>query len=148
MWRNKIITQRRRKVSVNTDPPQLHYALCTLTDLENSCLPLDQSAAKLKTVGTLSSAFFPRFKQFACFHFQFSLAKDIVHVSLCSDWSLGLLWFWYFDVSLKTALCTFNYQAQVFIRLICKTDNCQTDSNTNTLCLFHGILPSASRELQ
>ena len=43
---------------------------------------------------------FPRFKQLACFHFEFSLANE--NVNLNSDWSLGL--FWFFDTQLRTTL--------------------------------------------
>lgn len=41
---------------------------------------------------------FPRFRQFgqfACFHSEFSLAND--NMNLCSDWSLKLLGFWFFN---------------------------------------------------
>lgn len=44
---------------------------------------------------------FPWFT-FSALHFVFSLADD--DVNLCSDWSLGLLWSWFFDTQLKTAL--------------------------------------------
>ena len=67
---------------------------------ENSQHPLNQ--LNEKNHRNLVTCVFPRFKQFACFRFEFSLVND--DVNLCSDWSLGILWFQFFDTQLKTAL--------------------------------------------
>ena len=39
---------------------------------------------------------FPRFRQFASFHFEFSLA-----LFLSSHWWLSLLWFWFYDTQFE-----------------------------------------------
>ena len=48
--------------------------LSSLIGSEKSRLSLNQSDAKLKQIPIWSSAFFSRFRQFACFQFEFSLA--------------------------------------------------------------------------
>ena len=45
---------------------------------------------------------FPRFKQWTCFHFEFSLANDDVNLS--SDWTPELLWFGVSTLSCKLLL--------------------------------------------
>ena len=71
---------------------------------ENSQHPLNQLNAKNHR--NLVTCVFPRFKQLACFHFEFSLVND--DVNLCSDLSLRILWFQFFDTQLKTALVVIN----------------------------------------
>ena len=45
----------------------------------------------------------PMQKQFVSYHFEFSLAND--NVNLSSDWSLGLLWFYFLDTQLNCCTC-------------------------------------------
>ena len=61
---------------------------------KNSRHSLNQSDAKLKPNTSWSPAFFPRFKQFACFHFEFSLAFDGIFLS--SPWPSWLLYYFGF----------------------------------------------------
>ena len=62
--------------------------LCFLTGLENSRHLLNQSDTKLKNKRGMVIRVFPRFKQLAFFHFEFSLAND--NVNLYYDWSLWI----------------------------------------------------------
>ena len=73
--------------------PGLHWFSLTFFSVigpENSHHPLNQSDAKLKPIATL-----------LFFHFEFLLAND--NESLCSDWSPGSFWFWFFDTPSETA---------------------------------------------
>ena len=67
---------------------------------ENIRQPLNQ--LQLDVNRGLVIRVFARFRQFHYFHFEFSLVKG--NVNLCSDWSLGLLWFGFVFAQLKTAL--------------------------------------------
>ena len=58
---------------------------------ENSHHFLNQSDSKLKPIAIWSPAFFPRFRQFDSFYFEFSLALKGLFLS--SDWPLRLLLF-------------------------------------------------------
>ena len=78
--------------------------LCSVIGPENSQHPLNQLNAKNHR--NLVTCVFPRFKQFACFRFEFSLVND--DVNLCSDWSLGIFWFQFFDTQLKTSSVVIN----------------------------------------
>ena len=58
--------------------------LSFLIGSEKSRHSLNQSDAKLKQIPIWSSAFFPRFRQFACFQFEFSLALKGIFFSSVS----------------------------------------------------------------
>ena len=74
---------------------------------------------------------FPRFKQFGCFHFEFSLAID--NANPCFDWSIGLLLFWFFDPQLKTALMSVIFDLLSFHVVV--LDRCTTLRYRNVLSL-------------
>ena len=84
---------------------------------KNSRHSLNQSDAKLKPNTSWSPAFFPRFRQFACFHFEFSLAFDDNFLS--SPWPLWLLWFWFYETQLKSALHIASSQIKNFFSPFC-----------------------------
>ena len=75
----------------------VHFALWLVK--KKTRVTLNQSDAKLKPNTSWSPAFFPRFRQFACFHFEFSLAFDGIFLS--SAWPLWLLWFWFLRNSIS-----------------------------------------------
>ena len=54
---------------------------------------------KNKTYHDLVACVFPRFKQFGCFEFDFSLG--VIGIFPSSDWLLWLLWFWFVWDSIK-----------------------------------------------
>ena len=84
--------------------PGLHWFSLTFFSVigpENSHHPLNKSDAKLKINCDLEIRVSPHFNQFTFFHFEFLLAND--NESLCSDWSPGSFWFWFFDTPLETA---------------------------------------------
>ena len=83
---------------------------------ENWRHPLNQSDAKRKAITTWSPAFFPRFRQFSCSYFDFSLALQ--GISLSSDWPLWLLWFWFCDTQSKSTLIVSNTR---YSEIQCKT---------------------------
>ena len=70
---------------------------------ERKLAPLFQPI-RCKTIAyhDLVARVFPRFKQFGCFEFDFSLG--VIGIFPSSDWLLWLLWFWFYEIQSKIAL--------------------------------------------
>ena len=84
----------RKKIfkSAEGDLGLLWFYITMLCDWSKKLAPPSQPIrCKTKNNRDPVTCIFPRFKQLACFHFEFSFAND--NVNLSSDWSLGLLWF-------------------------------------------------------
>ena len=70
---------------------------------ERKLAPLFQPiGCKTKAYHDLVARVFPRFKQFGCFEFDFSLG--VIGIFPSSDWLLWLLWFWFYEIQSKIAL--------------------------------------------
>ena len=79
------------------------YLLCSVIGSERKLAPLFQPIrGKNKTYHDLVARVFPRFKQFGCFEFDFSLG--VIGIFPSSDWLLWLLWFWFYEIQSKIAL--------------------------------------------
>ena len=76
--------------------------LCYTIGLKNSRRFFIQSEVKLKLIVTRSVTFSRAFPSATCNNLEFWLAHCIVYI-LC-DWPEWLLWFWYHDTQLKSAL--------------------------------------------
>ena len=73
----------------------LNFALWLVQKLAQSSQPIRYKASKNRASVIRVFPRFRQFGQFACFHSEFSLAND--NMNLCSDWSLRLLGFWFFN---------------------------------------------------
>ena len=79
------------------------YLLCSVIGPERKLAPLFQPIrGKNKTYHDLVARVFPRFKQFGCFEFDFSLG--VIGIFSSSNWLLWLLWFWFHEIQSKIAL--------------------------------------------
>ena len=79
------------------------FCFTTLCDWSRKHAPPSQPIrCKSKTNRDLVTRVFPRLRPVTCIYFVFSLAPS--EIFLCSDWPLGLLWFWFYDTRSKSAL--------------------------------------------
>ena len=87
------------QLSVDNNPGLFWFWLTLLSDWSRKLAPSSQPIRyKTKNKRGMVNRVFPRFKQLACFNFEFSLANDDVNLSL----SLELLWFWFFRRWIET----------------------------------------------
>ena len=84
-------------------PQLLWFCIATLCDWLKNLAPLPRPIrSKTKTNRDLLASVFPRLARATCICFELWLVHCIVYD--CCDWSEYLLWFWYYDTRLKTAL--------------------------------------------
>ena len=83
----------------------LHGSFFTsLSDCSRKFAPLSKPIrCKTQTNHDLVNRVFPRFRQFNCLYFEFSLA--LKGISLSFDWPLQLLWIWFHDTQSEGASC-------------------------------------------
>ena len=100
---NQLINQSSRLVlfvkrNLDIDLVLLYFSLW----LDKKLVPPTQPI-RCKTNCDLVTRIFPRLVQVTCICLRvFSLVHCVVYV--CYDWPLWLLWFWFYDTQLKTAL--------------------------------------------
>ena len=67
--------------------------------VQKTLATLSTNQFKTKTNHDLVARVFPRFRQFVCLYFEFSLALRVIFIS--SHWSFRLLWFLFYDTRSK-----------------------------------------------
>ena len=83
-----------------SNPGLLWLCFFSLCDWSRKTLAtLSTNQFKTKTNHDLVARVFPRFRQFVCLYFEFSLALRVIFIS--SDWSFRLLWFLFYDTRSK-----------------------------------------------
>ena len=77
---------------------------------------LSTNQFKTKTNHDLVARVFPRFRQFVCLYFEFSLALRVIFISC--DWSLRLLWFLFYDTrSKRSNIVIYFYFSDIYIEI-------------------------------
>ena len=96
---NAILTRLNRAIfnRVSKVYPGLHwFCFTSLCDWSRKLAPSSQPIrCKTKTNRDLVTRVFPRLTPFTCICFELWLAPW--NISLCFDWRLWLLWFWFYD---------------------------------------------------
>ena len=99
-WVSKVITQL------------LWFCIAMVCDWLKHLTPLSQPIrSKTKTNRDLLARVFPRLVRATCICFELWLVHWTVYD--CCDWSEKLLWFWFYDTQMKTALKDFEFQAKI-----------------------------------
>ena len=75
--------------------------------VQKTLATLSTNQFKTKTNHDKVARVFPRFRQFVCLYFEFSLALRVIFIS--SDWSLRLLWFLFYDTRSKPSNIVINF---------------------------------------
>ena len=84
---SKIQFNANFQLSVESNPEFIRFCLISLSDWsENLHDFVNQSESKPEAVATWPPSRFPRFNQFPCLYFEFSLAP--FDISFCSNWLL------------------------------------------------------------
>ena len=79
------------------------FCISTLCDWLTKLAPLSQPMGiQTKTNRVLAARVFPRLAPVTCICFKFWLARCVVYI--CFDWPELLLWFWFYDTQMKTAV--------------------------------------------
>ena len=94
------------RFSFNSSVAVIGFASTTLYDwLKNLAPHFQPIRSKTKTNRDSFAVVFPRLASATCMYLLRGLIGSLD--SLCPDWSVWLLWFWFYDAQLKTALLTF-----------------------------------------
>ena len=120
----------------------LWFYLTLLCDWFRKLTPSSQASwCKTHTNHNLVTRVFPCFSWFASFHFDFSLAVQGIFLS--SDWSLWILWSWFFGIQLKSALkCQVNLKVRGSILIGNETILCSTlVERQKTSLLYSHVIP-------
>ena len=84
---SKIQFNANFQLSVESNPEFIRFCFISLSDWSESLHDfVNQSESKPEAVATWPPSRFPRFKQFPCLYFEFSLAP--FNISFCSNWLL------------------------------------------------------------
>ena len=90
-------------MSVESNPGLHWFCFTLLCEWSRKLAPPSKPIRyKTKTNRDLVTRVFPRLRPVTCVYFDFSLAPSDIFV--CSNWPLGLLWFWFYDTQSKSAL--------------------------------------------
>ena len=86
--------------------------------VQKTLATLSTNQFKTKTNHDLVARVFPRFRQFVCLYFEFSLALRVIFIS--SDWSSRLLWFLFYDTRSKPSniVMHFLFYFNIYIYLL------------------------------
>ena len=84
--------------------------------VQKTLATLSTNQFKTKTNHDLVARVFPRFRQFVCLYFEFSLALRVIFISC--DWSLRLLWFLFYDTrSKRSNIVIYFYFSDIYIEI-------------------------------
>ena len=91
--------------------------------VQKTLATLSTNQFKTKTNHDLVARVFPRFRQFVCLYFEFSLALRVIFISC--DWSLRLLWFLFYDTrSKRSNIVIYFYFSDIYIEIkMCQVFN-------------------------